>query len=117
MYICIFTKMRVRSVCGLRYRIFVNASAIWLPVQDSGTTATVSIVCGMDIVTASSGDSLAFLDCGSGVHQLSGNHRIDDNAAERKRLEDAGGEISQSEVDGVACGPLRIWPGGLAMSR
>eukprot|EP00892_Ulva_mutabilis_P006457 jgi/Ulvmu1/4183/UM019_0162.1 len=84
---------------------------------DSGTTATVCLICGMDVVTANVGDSLAFLDRGNAVHQLSGNHRIDDNAFERKRLKDAGGEISQSEVDGHACGPLRIWPGGLAMSR
>lgn len=86
-------------------------------MQDSGTTATVSFICGTDIVTANVGDSLAFIDCGSRVHQLSGNHRIDDSEAERKRLEAAGGEVAQSEVDGHACGPLRIWPGGLAMSR
>lgn len=92
-------------------------SQISLLLQDSGTTATVIIICGKDIVTANVGDSLAFLDCGSGVHQLSGNHRIDDNASERQRLEAAGGEVSQSQVDGHACGPLRVWPGGLAMSR
>lgn len=84
---------------------------------DSGTTATVSFICGADVVTANVGDSLAFVDCGSEVHQLSGNHRIDENAAERKRLEAAGGDIASSEVDGHPCGPLRIWPGGLAMSR
>lgn len=86
-------------------------------MQDSGTTATVSFICGADVVTANVGDSLAFVDCGSEVHQLSGNHRIDENAAERKRLEAAGGDIASSEVDGHPCGPLRIWPGGLAMSR
>ena len=29
----------------------------------------------------------------------------------------AGGEIAQSDVDGVVAGPLRVWPGGLAMTR
>lgn len=27
------------------------------------------------------------------------------------------GEIAQSTADGVPVGPLRVWPGGLAMSR
>ena len=29
----------------------------------------------------------------------------------------AGAEVAQSEVDGKPVGPLRVWPGGLAMSR
>ena len=28
-----------------------------------------------------------------------------------------GAEVAQSEVDGKPVGPLRVWPGGLAMSR
>lgn len=27
------------------------------------------------------------------------------------------GSIEQSNIDGVPAGPLRVWPGGLAMSR
>ncbi len=91
--------------------------------------------------------------------QVSGNHRLDDNKAERERILAAGAEVAQSEVrrsfalcckktdvpesEPVACrqvpvycpegdrvgevawaqvegkgvGPLRVWPGGLAMGR
>jgi hypothetical protein len=49
--------------------------------------------------------------------QVSGNHRLDDNASERVRLEGAGREVSSSAVEGRPVGPLRVWPGGLAMSR
>ena len=48
---------------------------------------------------------------------VSGNHRIDDNKAERERLLEAGGDIAQADLDGKGVGPLRVWPGGLAFSR
>lgn len=83
----------------------------------SGTTATVAVVCGREVISANVGDSLAYLDTGTQVLLLSGNHRIDENEAERKRLIEAGGDICQAEFEGEAVGPLRIWPGGLAFSR
>ena len=49
--------------------------------------------------------------------QVSGNHRLDDSKAERKRCERGGAEIARSELEGKPVGPLRVWPGGLAMSR
>ena len=49
--------------------------------------------------------------------QVSGNHRLDDNKAERQRLTELGRELSSSAVEGRPVGPLRVWPGGLAMSR
>lgn len=49
--------------------------------------------------------------------QVSGNHRLDDNKAERLRCEEAGREVSSSAVEGRPVGPLRVWPGGLNMSR
>lgn len=36
---------------------------------------------------------------------------------ERDRVLAGGSEVAQSEVDGKPVGPLRVWPGGLAMSR
>ena len=48
---------------------------------------------------------------------MSGNHRLDDNKAEQKRLTELGRELSSSAVEGRPVGPLRVWPGGLAMSR
>ncbi len=51
------------------------------------------------------------------VAKVSGNHRLDDNKAERARCLEAGCEVSSSNVEGRPVGPLRVWPGGLAMSR
>lgn len=48
---------------------------------------------------------------------MSGNHRLDDNKAERARCLEAGCEVSSSCLEGRPVGPLRVWPGGLAMSR
>ena len=48
---------------------------------------------------------------------MSGNHRLEDNKAEQKRLTELGRELSSSAVEGRPVGPLRVWPGGLAMSR
>jgi serine/threonine protein phosphatase PrpC len=59
-------------------------------VQESGTTATVVFICGPHVITGNVGDSLAYLDVGACVQQLTSNHRIDDNLAEQKRITDSG---------------------------
>jgi serine/threonine protein phosphatase PrpC len=84
---------------------------------EGGTTATLALLVGWDLVVANVGDSLAFLDTGAEVLQVCGNHRIDDSAAERARLEAGGAAVHPSTIDGAFAGPLRVWPGGLAMSR
>jgi len=48
---------------------------------------------------------------------VSGNHRLEDNKAEQERIKGQGFEVSSSRVEGRPCGPLRVWPGGLAMGR
>lgn len=86
-------------------------------MQTSGTTATVALIIGDEILVATVGDSLAYLDTGDAVLQVSGNHRVDDNAAERQRVIAQGGSIDQADLDGEGVGPLRVWPGGLAFTR
>ena len=49
--------------------------------------------------------------------QVSATHRLEDSKGEVERLQAAGGEIAQATVEDVPCGPIRIWPGGLAMGR
>ena len=91
----------------------------------SGATATICVVRGRCVTTAAVGDSLATLDLGPGtpVLRLSVEHRLDTSESERKRIEEAGGEVRPTEYeDGpngerVGVGPLRVWPGGLAVSR
>ena len=77
----------------------------------------MAFLCGWQLLVASVGDSQAFLDTGSEVLSVSSNHRLDDNGSERMRIESMGGEVASSTVNGKPAGPLRVWPGGLAMSR
>lgn len=57
----------------------------------SGTTATLAVVVGWELIVANVGDSAAYLDTGREVLAVSGNHRIDDNPAEKARILAAGG--------------------------
>lgn len=88
-----------------------------MALQDSGTTATVVAVVGWEVFVANVGDSLAYLDTGSECIRVSANHRIDDSLSERNRIKSAGGSIARAAVNNVGVGPLRAWPGGLAMGR
>ena len=49
--------------------------------------------------------------------QVSGSHRLDTNKAEQARVKALGCEVGATTLEGKAVGPLRVWPGGLAMSR
>lgn len=57
------------------------------------------------------------MKAGRGGGQISGNHRLDGNRAEIERCQAAGFKVSPSFLEGKPVGPLRVWPGGLAMSR
>ncbi|KAK9848030.1 hypothetical protein WJX84_004477 [Apatococcus fuscideae] len=94
--------------------------------QTAGCTATVLLQYHWLITVASVGDSRALIDSGDSVMVLSEDHRIATNKSERKRLEDLGCIIAPIDnsgdgpaVDGAkpGWGPLRVWPGGLCLSR
>eukprot|EP00891_Asterochloris_glomerata_P001693 jgi/Astpho2/1693/gw1.00032.145.1_t len=95
----------------------VEAEYFRSPARGSGSTGTVAVLVGWQLLVANVGDSCAYLDTGAEVVQVSGNHRLDDSKAERKRCERGGAEVARSELEGKPVGPLRVWPGGLAMSR
>jgi len=84
---------------------------------NGGTTATIALLCGWQLIVANVGDSCAYLDTGAEVLAVSGNHRLEDNKNEVSRIEASGGEVAPSSIDGKPAGPIRVWPGGLAMSR
>ncbi|GAX81509.1 hypothetical protein CEUSTIGMA_g8937.t1 [Chlamydomonas eustigma] len=97
---------------------FVEANKVCMErYKESGTTATLVVAVGWTLLVASVGDSLAFLDTGTEILQISGNHRVSDCPEEAERVRQAGGHIAQSDIDGVVAGPLRVWPGGLMMTR
>ena len=96
--------------------------------QPSGTTATLAFLheepaaddgeaATRTVVVANVGDSMVYMDDGSKVVPLSTDHRVENSAEERARVVAAGGEIARASVEGKACGPPRVWPGGLQMSR
>eukprot|EP00798_Chlamydomonas_sp_ICE-L_P008245 gene8245-1514_t len=80
--------------------------------KSSGTTATLAVAVGWELLVANVGDSDAYLDTGKEIILVSGNHRAE-NKEEAERVEAAGGEIAPSELGGS----LRVWPGGLMMTR
>ncbi|GAB4820030.1 hypothetical protein N2152v2_007076 [Parachlorella kessleri] len=94
----------------------LEARAQWRK-DGGGTTATLAFVVGWELLVASCGDSCAYLDTGTEVLLVSGNHRLDDNSSEQERVQQEGSSLAQSLADGKPVGPLRVWPGGLAMSR
>ena len=87
----------------------------------AGATATVLVLdaaAGLALC-ANVGDSLALiLDC---VHDafITTSHRLDVNTHEQERVAAAGAMLGYARrSDGsVSSGPLRLWPGGLAMGR
>jgi serine/threonine protein phosphatase PrpC len=91
----------------------------------AGCTCTVVVVTGELLTVANLGDSDAVLDVFSEVVPMTTPHRVNDNVEERTRVECAGAFIAPLSVrmDGPAkegepgLGPLRIWPGGLCVSR
>ena len=102
-------------------RAFADVDAQFLARDiHSGATATMCVVNGRHVHSAAVGDSLATLDCGHGCApvRLTPEHRLDTSASERRRIEDLGGEVRATAFeDGKPVGPLRVWPGGLAVSR
>eukprot|EP01026_Neomeris_dumetosa_P017291 TRINITY_DN1661_c0_g1_i5.p1 TRINITY_DN1661_c0_g1~~TRINITY_DN1661_c0_g1_i5.p1 ORF type:complete len:848 (-),score=189.38 TRINITY_DN1661_c0_g1_i5:382-2925(-) len=86
--------------------------------EKSGTTATLLVMVGWQLVVASVGDSYCYVDNGKAVKLVSSNHRVEDNQEERQAVLERGGEIAkEADEDNKPVGPLRVWPGGIQMSR
>lgn len=105
---------------------FAELDAIWRCQEIiSGTTVTVAVVIGWLLTVANIGDSLGFLRSAGKTYRMTTDHRLQTNASEINRLKMAGvlvAPVSQ-DLDGPAqddaggFGPLRAWPGGLAVGR
>ncbi|RWR92540.1 Protein phosphatase 2C PP2C-like domain-containing protein [Cinnamomum micranthum f. kanehirae] len=85
----------------------------------SGTTVTFVIIDRWVITVASVGDSCCILESAEGtIYSLSADHRLEENEEERDRITASGGEVGRlNMVGGAEIGPLRVWPGGLCLSR
>ncbi|KAG2436825.1 hypothetical protein HXX76_006347 [Chlamydomonas incerta] len=98
--------------------------------KSSGTTATMAVQVGWELLVANVGDSLAYLDTGTEIVVVSANHRVAENTEEQERILAAGGRIKPARYDedegpegsaGTATPHeglhLRVWPGGINMTR
>ncbi len=91
----------------------------------AGATATVVLQQGWLVTAAGLGDSRAVVDTGYETMSLSADHRVASHKGERRRVEAMGGIVAPLAMWGTGpaddyssgVGPLRIWPGGLAISR
>jgi serine/threonine protein phosphatase PrpC len=86
----------------------------------AGTTLTILIVnSGLaEVTVANVGDSAALLIESESETLLTAEHRLSDCTDERERATQAGCRIAQAiDEDGFATGPIRAWPGGLAVCR
>jgi len=91
----------------------------------SGTTVTLAVVMDWLLTVANIGDSLGFLQTSGHVYPMTADHRLQTNPSEISRLKNAGvlvARVSQdldgpSQVEDVGVGPMRAWPGGLAVGR
>ncbi|KAF6260285.1 phosphatase 2C-like domain-containing protein [Scenedesmus sp. NREL 46B-D3] len=95
-------------------------------VQDNaGTTMTLAVVSGWLLTVANTGDSNAIIDCGDSVQEITYSHRIQVNKNEQNRLRQAGAQLAPlgfhlqgpAKPQEMGVGPLRMWPGGLCVSR
>ena len=86
----------------------------------SGTTCTVCCINASRGIISSwnVGDSFSLLVHDNGYMELGTSHRLDDSESERERVRACGGTISQiMNHAGAPVGPLRAFPGGLAVVR
>jgi len=102
----------------------IRHSKVWTDVS-KGTTVTIVLVTGRLVTVANVGDSSVYFYDGNQMYEASKDHRLDNCIIERQRLREAGLELAPlcAQLDGPAklgdpgYGPLRVWPGGLAVSR
>ncbi|KAF6264430.1 phosphatase 2C-like domain-containing protein [Scenedesmus sp. NREL 46B-D3] len=90
-----------------------------------GSAATVVVQTGHLLTVANAGSSKCVLDVGQCAIECSADHRLGNNEDEEDRLNAAGAYVARLKFDlsgpaapgELGCGPLRLWPGGLHMSR
>lgn len=87
--------------------------------ETSGCVLTVCLVFSDHVVCANVGDAAAFAVPSHGRPvRLTTSHALHENAHERERVRRAGATIAAATTPAqVPAGPVRAWPGGLAVGR
>ena len=91
------------------------------PGLTAGTTATVIVVdhAHRRVLCANVGDSSAMVCDATTMGFVSADHRLHSNKDEQNRVLSLGSKLAYARHPGTnqPAGPLRMWPGGLAVSR
>ncbi len=101
----------------------VGDSSVILASNPGSAEAAPSVPDAPDADGRRDGDPSASFDGKVSMHQhrvvvLSEDHRLGSNADEMERVRKKGAKLGQAiGVDGQPRGPLRAWPGGLAVAR
>lgn len=104
----------LRCVCERLHSLVVSTSGT------AGTTLTIVVwnAGRGELTICNLGDSAAVLVSATGHTLLTTDHRLSESPEEFERVRAAGARIGRVKRDGgVAGGPLRAWPGGLAVTR
>ena len=86
----------------------------------AGSTCTVCCINSMrhEVSTWNVGDSLAMMVYDGGYRELGQTHRLQDNHEEQERVLMKGARLGRAiDSNGLPGGPLRAYPGGLAVVR
>ncbi|GFH28620.1 PPM-type phosphatase domain-containing protein [Haematococcus lacustris] len=136
-------KAFAESVRKVLCETFVRLDNEWANVGHmAGTTVSVALCIGWLLTVANTGDSAIVLDTGCSILELTRSHRIQSNLDEQTRLKAAGQQLAplgfhlqvgQDQAQGrgtqqqpagnqakpgePGVGPIRLWPGGLCVSR
>lgn len=115
------TEIRSAIVTGV-----MNTEKLWQEHGHyAGTTMTAAFITGPLLTIANVGDSQAMVDTGGPTQEVTHSHRIGENKKEQTRCKSAGLIVAPlgthlqgpAKTGEVGVGPLRIWPGGLCVSR
>lgn len=103
-----------KDVC----RIAIGEAASVLHEEVSGCVVTVCAVSQHEVVCANVGDASAWLiPCTADPCRLSASHAFYESPHERERVSHSFILAPARDDGGRPRGPLRAWPGGLAMGR
>mmetsp|Transcript_15114 Transcript_15114/g.26823 ORF Transcript_15114/g.26823 Transcript_15114/m.26823 type:complete len:545 (+) Transcript_15114:98-1732(+) len=106
---------------------FIALDNQWLndSPNNSGTTLSLAVRIGPLLSVAAVGDSIVVLDTGCSILEMIDSHRLQVNKREQERLRLAGCFVAPlgfhlegpARPNELSVGPLRMWPGGLCVSR
>jgi serine/threonine protein phosphatase PrpC len=88
--------------------------------KTAGATLTIAAwnAARGELTIANAGDSAALLVEAEDAGLLTAEHRLQNSAEERQRVHALGFKLAQAMTSvGVPGGPVRVWPGGLAVCR